>query len=68
VAQSLRAPCLNPEGEAAVRTAGDLAAYSLRQAAALSVCDARRAAILAAVDAHNAAAGLRPSAAAPHSP
>ena len=69
VAQSLRSPCPHPPGEEAVRTAGDLAAFSLRQEAALSVCDARREAILAAVDAHNAAAqGLRGHAAASHSP
>lgn len=69
VATSLRSPCPQPAGEAAVRTAGELAAFSLRQEAALSVCDARREAILAAVDAHNAAAeGLRGKAGASHWP
>jgi hypothetical protein len=38
-----------------VRTAGDLAAFSLRQEAALSVCEAKRDALLSAIDAHNSA-------------
>jgi hypothetical protein len=38
----------------AVRTVGELAAFSVRQEAALAVCDARREALVAGVDAHNA--------------
>ena len=68
VMASLRSPCPRVSGEDDVRTAGDLAAYSLRQEAALAVCEARRDAILSAVDAHNAAvSGLRGGAAGAHS-
>ncbi len=54
VARSLREPCPRPAPEAVV-TAGDLAAFSLRQEAALSICEARRAALVSVADAHNAA-------------
>jgi hypothetical protein len=57
VAESLRARCPRAAGAEQVRTAGDLAAFSLRQEAALSVCDGRRAALVAAIDAYNAAQG-----------
>ena len=67
VAQSLRNPCPDVRETEPVRTAGDLAAFSVKQEAALQVCEARRAAILAAVDAHNAAAqGLKGGRAASH--
>jgi hypothetical protein len=54
VAESLRAPCPRPDGVEAVRTVGELAAFSVRQEAALAVCDARREALVAGADAHNA--------------
>jgi hypothetical protein len=54
VAESLRTQCPRPEGVEAVRTVGELAAFSVRQEAALAVCDARREALIAGVDAHNA--------------
>jgi hypothetical protein len=59
VAESLRETCPRPQGVEAVRSVGDLAAFSVRQEAALAVCDARREALVLTVDAHNAlAAGL----------
>ena len=56
VAEVLRQACPRPDGVEAVRTAGELAAFSVRQEAALAVCDARREALLQGVDAHNALA------------
>lgn len=68
VADSLRAPCPRPAADA-VRTAGDLAAFSIRQEAAIGLCEARRDAVLAVVDAHNAAAaGLKDGRGGAHSP
>jgi hypothetical protein len=55
VAESLRAECKDPSGVDAVKTAGDLAAYSRRQKEALAVCDARRAALVGTIDAANQA-------------
>jgi hypothetical protein len=53
VAEVLREACPRPEGAEAVRTVGELAAFSVRQEAALAICDARREALVQGVDAHN---------------
>ena len=55
LAETVRRPCPHAWGAEAVRTVGDLAAFSIRQEAALSACDARRAAAVETVDAFNAA-------------
>ncbi len=49
----LRAPCPRPERPSRP-TAGDLAAFSVRQEAALNVCEARKDAAVAIVDAATA--------------
>ncbi|HTK33868.1 MAG TPA: hypothetical protein VL358_01105 [Caulobacteraceae bacterium] len=56
MAETLRQPCPRADGAEAVRTVGDLAAFSVRQEAALSACEARRAALAQTIDAHNALA------------
>jgi len=56
VAENLRKKCPFAEGADAVRTVGDLAAFSIQQEAALLVCEARREALVAGIDAHNALA------------
>lgn len=56
MAETLRQDCPRPDGVEAVKTVGELAAFSVRQEAALAVCDARRGALVQSVDAHNALA------------
>lgn len=59
VPETLREACVGPSHED-VRTAGDLAVFSVRQEAVIAVCDAKRAGAIALIDQRNAQVAPKP--------
>ena len=53
VPSAFRLTCDRPAGVNAVKTVGDLAAYSVRQDAALKVCEAKLVGLVSIIDAMN---------------